>query len=402
MRFGRAQATMRGVRRPVVIEHDFWLIGLVLALQGIGLVMVTSASMSLAEARQGAPLFFMWHQMLNIGVGCMAGWLVYRLPVGFWERNGGTLLLVGYLLLALVLLPGIGRSVNGSMRWLNLGPMTLQPSELLKVFAIVFVAGYAVRRMRELQASFTGFTKPLMALAVGIVLLMLEPDFGSVVVILATVLGMLFLAGVRWGHYLLVVGGTAAIGAVLAYTSPYRLERLTTFANPWADPFGSGFQLTQALIAFGQGGWFGVGLGGSIQKLSYLPEAHTDFVIAVLAEELGVAGLLVVIALFALLVMRAWRIGRDAEQAGSLFGAHVAYGIAMLIALQVFINIGVNMGLLPTKGLTLPLVSYGGSSMLSMCIAIGMLLRIAFETHSCDFGRRLDKAGVRYTLEARA
>jgi cell division protein FtsW len=398
----RGQAETRPVRRTAAVRHDFWLLGLALALLGLGLVMVTSASMSLADSRQGQPLYFLWRQLAHAAVGILAGWAVYRTPVAFWERHGGSLLLIGYLLLALVLVPGIGREVNGAMRWLNLGVMTLQPSELMKLLAVIFVAGYMVRRRHEVQGELWGFVKPVVLLGFGSVLLLMEPDFGATVVMMATATAMLFLGGVRIVPFFLAGGAIAGLATTLVMTSPYRMQRLTTFVDPWADPFDSGFQLTQALIAFGRGDWFGVGLGASIQKLSYLPEAHTDFIIAVLAEELGMAGLLIVITLYGLLLLRGFQVGARAERAGQAFSAHLAYGISIWLGLQVFISIGVNMGLLPTKGLTLPLMSYGGSSLLVTCLALALLLRIAYECEGPEFGRRLDDVGVRYPAEVRA
>ena len=398
----RSQAEARPVRHTAAVRHDFWLLGLALALLGLGLVMVTSASMSLADSRQGQPLYFLWRQLAHATVGILAGWAVYRTPVALWERHGGSLLLIGYLLLALVLVPGIGREVNGAMRWLNLGVMTLQPSELMKLLAVIFVAGYLVRRRHEVQGELWGFVKPVLLLGFGSVLLLMEPDFGATVVMMATATAMLFLGGVRIVPFFLAGGAIAGLATTLVMTSPYRMQRLTTFVDPWADPFDSGFQLTQALIAFGRGDWFGVGLGASIQKLSYLPEAHTDFIMAVLAEELGMAGLLIVITLYGLLLLRGFQIGARAERAGQAFSAHLAYGLSVWLGLQVFISIGVNMGLLPTKGLTLPLMSYGGSSLLVTCLALALLLRIAYECESPEFGRRLDDVGVRYPVEVRA
>lgn len=398
----RGQAEVRTVRRIAEVSHDFWLLGLALILLGLGLLMVTSASMSLADSRLGNPLYFLWHQLAHAVVGILAGWVVYRTPLAFWERHGGSLLLIGYLLLALVLVPGIGREINGAMRWLNLGVVTLQPSELMKLLAVIFVAGYMVRRRHEVQGELWGFVKPVLLLGFGSVLLLMEPDFGATVVMMATATAMLFLGGVRIVPFFLAGGAIAGLATTLVMTSPYRMQRLTTFVDPWADPFDSGFQLTQALIAFGRGDWFGVGLGASIQKLSYLPEAHTDFIIAVLAEELGMAGLLIVITLYGLLLLRGFQIGARAERAGQAFAAHLAYGLSIWLGLQVFISIGVNMGLLPTKGLTLPLMSYGGSSLLVTCLALALLLRVAYECDSPEFGRRLDDVGVRYPVEVRA
>jgi cell division protein FtsW len=282
--------------------------------------------------------------------------------------------------LVAVLIPGVGRQVNGSIRWLHLGFFNLQASELVKLFVIVYLAGYLVRRGEEVRTTLKGFLKPLAILTLFAVLLLLEPDFGTTAVMFATALGLMFLGGVRlWQFSALLAAVVAVLGGV-ALSSPYRLERLTTFLDPWADPFNSGFQLTQALIAIGRGEWLGVGLGGSIQKLFYLPEAHTDFLFAVLAEELGLLGVTVVIALFTLVVWRAFVIAYRAEQSGNRFAAYLAYGIGMWIGLQAFINMGVNMGALPTKGLTLPLMSYGGSSIVVMCMAVALLMRVDYET----------------------
>jgi cell division protein FtsW len=288
--------------------------------------------------------------------------------------------LLSIVLLLALFVPGLGRTVNGSTRWLMLGPFNLQVSELAKLSMIIYIGGYLVRRGDEVRKSVSGFIKPMALVLVLGLLLLGEPDFGAAVVLGATVLGMMFLGGVQlWLFGLLV---TSAVGslAMLAITSPYRMERLTAFLNPWADPFNSGFQLTQALIAIGRGEWFGVGLGASVQKLFYLPEAHTDFVYAVLVEELGMVGGGAVVLLFVILVNRIFRIGKHAAEAGMQFASYLCYGIGIWFALQAFINMGVNMGLLPTKGLTLPLMSYGGSSMMVMCVALALVQRVAMET----------------------
>jgi cell division protein FtsW len=359
-----------------VAQGDAPLLLAVAALLALGLLMVGSASISIADRQLGAPLHYLLRQIAYVGAGGLLAFITVQIPLTVWQRLGPLLLLISLALLLLVLIPGVGRNVNGATRWLSLGVFNLQVSELAKAALIVYAAGYLVRRGDEVRTTVKGFLKPLGLLVVFALLLLAQPDFGALVVLGATLLGMLFLAGVRlWLFGLLVSAAAGALG-LLAITSSYRMERLTTFMNPWADPFNSGFQLTQALIAFGRGDWFGVGLGGSVQKLFYLPEAHTDFLFAVLAEELGLFGALGVILLFVFVVWRAFAIGRVAAQAGAHFGAYLAYGIALLIGLQVFINVGVNMGVLPTKGLTLPLMSYGGSSMLVTCIVIGLLLRV--------------------------
>lgn len=356
---------------------DVHLLGAVLILLALGLVMVMSASVSIGERQMGDPFHYLWRQAAFVSAGLFAAYLVLQIRLVYWERLGPYFLLFGLLLLGLVLLTG--REVNGSMRWLAMGPFNLQPSELMKLFMVVYLAGYLVRRGDEVRSSVKGFLKPMLLVGLVGVLLMLEPDFGATAVILATVLGMMFLGGVclwQFGLLFLVMSGATAL---LAVSSPYRVARLTSFVNPWADPFDSGFQLTQALIAFGRGEWLGVGLGGSIQKLFYLPEAHTDFLFAVLAEELGLLGTLLVIALFAILVWRAFVIGQVALQGGNRFAAYLAFGLGLWMGLQAFINLGVNMGVLPTKGLTLPLMSYGGSSILVSCIACALLLRVSHE-----------------------
>jgi cell division protein FtsW len=284
----------------------------------------------------------------------------------------------------MVFIPGLGREVNGSLRWIHLGPINLQVSEFVKLFMILYLAGYLVRHTEAVQASAAGFLRPLVLFLLLAVLLLLQPDYGAVAVIFMTALGMMWLGGARLLQFLLLLISVSGALMVLALVSPYRMERLTTFLNPWADPFDSGFQLTQALIAFGRGEWFGVGLGGSVQKLFYLPEAHTDFLFAVLAEELGLVTAVLVIGLFLLIVLRALAIGRHAEQRELPYQAFVAYGVGIWIGLQAFINLGVNMGILPTKGLTLPLMSYGGSSMVAMCVAVALLLRVDFEIRRHD------------------
>jgi cell division protein FtsW len=359
---------------------DPWLAGIAVALLALGLVMVASASISLADRQFGQPFYFAVRQGLYVTVGLVCAWVVLRTRLVYWEKGGVVLLVTGIALLITVLIPGVGRQVNGSVRWLHLGIFNLQTSELVKLFVIVYLAGYLVRRGEEVRNSVQGFLKPLGLLVVIALLLLLEPDFGAAAVIFATSLGMLFLGGVRLWQFGVLLATVAAAFAGIALSSPYRMERLTTFLNPWADPYASGFQLTQALIAIGRGNWFGVGLGGSIQKLFYLPEAHTDFLFAVLAEELGLLGITTVILLFALFVWQAFAIAHRAELSGNRYAAYLAYGLGMWIGLQAFINMGVNMGALPTKGLTLPLMSYGGSSVVVMCIAVALLLRVDHET----------------------
>jgi cell division protein FtsW len=351
-----------------------------LALMLLGLVMVSSASITMADRQLGQPFYFVLRQAIHLGLGLLLAALVLRVKLVVWERGSFVWLALALALLTLVLIPGLGREVNGSVRWLVLGPLRLQVSEPAKLLLILYLAGYLVRRGEEVRTQVAGFLKPMGVMVLAAILLLLEPDFGAMVVLMSTVLGMTFLAGVRLWQFAVLLGMALSAFALLAITSPYRLARLTAFLNPWADPFNSGFQLTQSLIAIGRGDLFGVGLGASIQKLFYLPEAHTDFIFSVLAEEFGLVGVLVVIALYAFVVWRAFAIAEVARQGQQPFAAYLAYGIGIWIGLQSVINMGVSMGLLPTKGLTLPLLSYGGSSLLVMCVAVALLLRIDYET----------------------
>jgi cell division protein FtsW len=372
----------RSTGQPRRLALDLWVIGSVAALLLIGLVMVASASIGISEKETGHAFYYFERQLVYVAAGFVAGLLGLAIPTRFWERYSIWLLAGGFVILVLVLVPGLGYSVNGARRWVRLGLMNFQVSELARVMLLTYIASYAVRRQDELRSSFVGFMKPVAVLGLAAVLLLAEPDFGAATVLLATGIAILFVAGARFWHLLVpVVLGVAAMGT-LAVTSAYRLRRLTAFRNPWDDPFNSGFQLVQSLIAIGRGEWFGVGLGASVQKLFYLPEAHTDFVFAVLAEEFGFVGVAVVIALFGLLVGRALQISREAAAAGQAFQSYLAAGIGTWLGLQAFVNIGVNMGLLPTKGLTLPLLSYGGSSMLITLGWLGVLLRIHHDTQA--------------------
>lgn len=374
----------RKARRSVAAPLDWWLLGALLTLLAIGIVLVSSASITIADRLHSEPLHFLYRHLIFVVLGLVLGAMVASQSLQRLQTLGPILLLVGIVLLLLVLVAG--HSVNGSRRWLGMGGFNLQPSEFMKLCMVIFMAGYLARHADAVRTTLQGFGKPLLLLAVVASLLMLEPDFGSTAVLAATVAGLLFLAGMRLWPFVLLAAALVAGLAVLAIAAPYRLERLTSFMNPWADPYNSGFQLTQALIAFGRGGWFGVGLGGSVQKLSYLPEAHTDFVFAVLAEETGLIGSVVVIALFAIIVVRAWGIAARAERGGNAFTAYLTYGIALWLGLQALVNIGVNMGVLPTKGLTLPLLSYGGSSLVITLVACALLLRADYETRQSPRG----------------
>jgi cell division protein FtsW len=362
-------------------RHIDWTLVLIIAtLLCFGLVMLTSASISLAERNTGNPLFYLEQQLIAVVIGLAGAALMLRVPTSVWERCALLLVCAALGMLIAVLIPGLGNTVNGSTRWLSFGGLSvMQASEPARLFMLMYLSGYTVRHRAELRESFVGFAKPMLLIGLTCVLLLLEPDFGASVVMLLVSLAVLFIAGARLRDFLVSSLVVCALLAVLAVTSPYRLKRLLGFLDPWADPLGSGYQLTQSLIAIGSGQWFGVGLGGSVQKLFYLPEAHTDFVFAVIAEELGLIGSMLLIGLFVALVWRVLRIAGNSAMAGRLYQANLAFGLAIWLGVQVFINIGVNMGILPTKGLTLPLISYGRSSMLITLVALGLLLRIEME-----------------------
>ena len=372
-----ARSAWRGPVQPQ--DLDALLLASALTLLALGLVMVASASITVAARDFGDPWFYLRKQGLFAVLGLGMAWLIVQVPLARWQQLSLPLFLFTLLLLVLVLVPGLGRTVNGSTRWLELGAMGFQVSEAAKLASVLYLSDYVVRRGDSLRASWGGFLRPLLLLVVAAVLLLLEPDFGAAVVLLATAMALLFLGGVPLHRFALLLGSGVGAMVALALSSPYRLQRVTTFLDPWADPFNSGFQLTQSLIAIGSGAWTGVGLGASVQKMFYLPEAHTDFLFAIFAEEMGLLGVLLVIALYVLLVGRAFVLANRASRAEQPFAACLALGLGVWLALQAFINIGVNMGLLPTKGLTLPLLSYGGSSTVVTCAAVGLLLRVGYE-----------------------
>ncbi|MDG2045977.1 MAG: putative lipid II flippase FtsW [Halioglobus sp.] len=364
------------------------LIMLTLALLLIGLVASTSASIEYAEWHFQNPWFHSRRHFVYLIIGVTAAIASYCVKPQFWLATGWWWLFGALALLILVLIPGVGREVNGSQRWLPLGPFTLQPSEFAKLAMVVYLAGYMVRREHEVRNQWQGFIKPMAVLFATTLLLMIEPDFGATVIVSATAFGMLFLAGVRVGHFMLVVFGALLALLVLILSEPYRMKRLTAYTDPWADPFNTGFQLTQSLIAFGRGEWLGVGLGNSVQKLFYLPEAHTDFVFSIWAEETGFIGASAVIGLFVALIGRILWVGRKAFVKGNAFGAYLCYGVALIFSGQAFVNMGVSSGLLPTKGLTLPFVSYGGSSLIVCCVMLGLVVRIDRDTRTVPQRRR--------------
>lgn len=363
-------------RRDRVPALDYALLVCALGLLAFGAVMVASASMSIGENCCNDPFHYVMRHGFALGLALVTGLLVYAVPLDWWEGSGAWLFLLSVLALMLVLVPGVGHTVNGATRWIPLGPLNLQPSEFVKLFAIIYVAGYLVRHADSVAGRLTGFVRPLVLIGTAAALILMQPDFGTAAVMLATVMGLLFLGGVSLLPFAFLLGVVTLGLATLIVVSPYRWERVISFLNPWQDPFNTGYQLTQALIAFGRGEWLGVGLGNGIQKQFFLPEAHTDFLASVIGEELGLVGMLVLIGAFVFLTGRAFAIGARAEALKRRFAAFLAQGIAMWLGLQAFVNIGVNAGLLPTKGLTLPFLSYGSNSLVVGCMAIAILLRI--------------------------
>ncbi|MGP4845697.1 putative lipid II flippase FtsW [Marinobacter sp. 1Y8] len=387
-------ASRRSALQPLPL-----LIFCAVSLLLIGVVMIGSASMDTAAQNMDNAFYYISRQFIYALMGVGLALMVANVPLSWWERSGWLLLGIGLLVLALVLTP-LGRSVNGSTRWIPLGLFNVQVSEVAKICLIAYLAGYVVRRRDELVNTWMGFLKPVMVLGFASVLLVTEPDFGATVVLMTAALGMIFLSGVRLSRFLPLIAACVATGAALIVFQPYRLKRVVSYLDPWQDQFDTGYQLTQSLIAFGRGEWAGVGLGNSIQKLFYLPEAHTDFIFAIIAEEFGLMGSLAVLTLFTALVWVGFVIARRAEQADMPFAACFGYGLTLLLGLQATINIAVNTGLLPTKGLTLPLVSYGGSSLLASCVCIGVLARIEMErldrVEQSAEKKRQSKGGARY------
>jgi len=369
-------------------SYDQMLLWVTLILLGLGLVMVYSASIAIAEADKAVghqSTYYLIRQAIFIVIGLTAALVTFQVPIAGWQKMAPYLFLLGLFLLVLVLIPGVGRNVNGSQRWLSLFVINLQPSELMKLFAAMYVADYAVRKAPQMDSIVKGFL-PMVAVMVLVGFLLLrEPDFGAFAVIAAVSISILWLGGINVKIFIALLALLPVAIYVLIVSSPYRMQRVIGFMDPWADPYGKGYQLSHALIAFGRGEWFGVGLGASVEKLLYLPEAHTDFLLAVIAEELGFVGVLTVLGLFCWIIIRAFGIGKEAVANERYFAALLAQGLGVWIGVQGIINIGVNMGVLPTKGLTLPLLSFGGSGILANCIAMAVLLRIDFEN------RRLQK-----------
>ncbi len=353
-----------------------------LALMALGWVMVMSASTSIAETYTGNAAYFSTRHGIYILMGMVVAFVISRISLAWWQKTDWLWLLLGGLGLVAVLIPGIGHEVNGSARWLNLGLMKVQPSEIVKLTVVLYISGYLIRRQAEVQNQWSGFIKPLVILGLIVVLLLLEPDFGSVVVLMGAVLVLLFLGGVKAGQFFLLVVATLLLGYLVVTAEEYRLARLTTYWQPFHpdNVYGSGYQLAQALIAFGRGELWGAGLGESVQKLFYLPEAHTDFVFAIWAEETGLIGGLLAFGLLVVFLSQCMGIGWKAQKLGNLYGAFICFGIATLFGLQVIINLGVNTGLLPTKGLTLPFFSYGGSSLIICCVMVALVYRVSIES----------------------
>jgi cell division protein FtsW len=375
--------------RAQLAEYDQGLVWAAILLLGLGLVMVYSASIAIAEGNRvtgNQPMYYLMRHALFIAIGIAVAVAVFQVPLRLWQQAAPYLFLIGAGLLALVLFPGVGREVNGSQRWISLRFVTVQPSELMKLFAVLYAADYTARKAAHMASFRKGFLPMLAVMLVVGWLLLREPDFGAFVVITVIAMGILFLGGMNWklfaGLFALLLVGFM----LLILASPYRLQRVAGFMDPWADPYGTGYQLSHALIAFGRGEWLGVGLGASVEKLFYLPEAHTDFLLAVIAEELGFVGVAAIIAAFTWIVTRAFIIGRRAASLERYFSALVAQGIGLWIGVQAIINIGVNTGMLPTKGLTLPLVSFGGSALLATCCALAILLRVDWENRQLAKG----------------
>ena len=374
--------------KATYVTYDKVLSAAILCLTLIGLMMVSSSSVMIATKYYHQPFYFLIRQIAYLVLGFVLALLVLRTDTNTWQRHSVILLGVCLISLILVLIPGLGKLVNGSRRWLSLGFIGIQVSELAKLLVIIYISGYLVRHSARQDSQLLDFIRPLIVLAIIAGLLLKEPDFGATVVIVSTVMMMLFLSGVRWIYYGLMIIAVTVIMAIIAVSSPYRVARLTAFLNPWADQFKTGYQLTQALIAFGRGGMFGMGLGDSVQKLFYLPEAHTDFLFAVLAEELGFAGIMLVVSLYALIFWRGLSIGFQAFQQNRFFAAYLAYGLSCWLFFQALINMGVNAGMLPTKGLTLPFLSYGGASLIINCVVAALLLRIDHENRWFAMGLR--------------
>ncbi len=373
---GEAQATRRGAPAG---RYDTGLLLAAVLLASLGVVMVASSSIAIADGQHVGAFHYLERHLAFLGLGLVAAVVMARIELDWLERHAGPLLLAGIVLLLLVFVPHIGARVNGAQRWIRLGPLGFQSVEAVKLVLVVYMASYLVRHREKVQTRLSGTLKPLIVAAFLAGLLLVQPDFGSATLLMVVATGMVWLGGARVRNLGLLGAGAIPLLASAALSQDYRVKRLTSFLDPWADPFNDGFQLTQALIAIGRGEWFGVGLGASVQKLFYLPEAHTDFILAVIAEELGLAGVVLVLALFGWLVGRGFAIGLRALEQDQRFAGYCAWGVSLMLSLQALVSIGVNLGVLPTKGLTLPLISSGGSSVMMTCAAIGLLARASYE-----------------------
>ena len=383
MTFAQAQALYSRLGNRAAWPIDYGLILLLALLMGLGLLMVASSSVAISEKYFAVPSHFLVRQSLALLLGLAVGWLVMQMPLAWWQQHRGQLFLLALFLLVLVLI--FGKEVNGATRWLPLGVMNFQVSEMTKLVVVVFMAGYLARHGQAVKERYDAVFRLMLPFGVMAALLLLEPDFGSTFVIAVIITAMLLIAGAPWRYFVITVLPIGGLLVSMVVTSPYRMARVTNFLDPWADPFGQGYQLTQALIALGRGEWWGVGMGESVQKLLYLPDAHTDFLFAIFAEEYGWLGVMGLILLYTLIVARCFQIGHQANQlhgtpqSKTHFGGLVAYGVGVWVGLQAMINMGVNLGLFPTKGLTLPMMSYGGSSLLLFLMAFALVLRVDYE-----------------------
>ncbi len=394
---GRAQARRLDAARG---EYDRWLLLVIVALACFGVVMVTSSSIAVADGEHIGAFYYLRRHLAFLLIGGGLLFVATRIELRFIEKFHILLVLAAVALLLAVYLPGIGMRINGARRWLNLGVTGFQPVEAVKIVIVIYIASYLVRHRDGVEEKFFGAFKPVIIALLFASLLLAQPDFGSAALILAVSVGMVWLGGARMRNLVIMATPLVPLAAFVATSQDYRMQRLTSFLDPWQDPFANGFQLTQALIAIGRGEWFGVGLGASVQKLFYLPEAHTDFILAVIAEELGLAGILLVLGLYALLVTRGLLLGMRGVAVGQRFAGYVAFGISLTIGLQAMVSVGVNLGVLPTKGLTLPLISSGGSSVVMTCAMLGLLLRASYEVTRAE--RQRGRAGMRELATATA
>ena len=377
----KSQAVRRGDRTlSTFTYYDGWLIGAVIFACCLGLIMLVSTSGPIAEKRGMSIFYYFWRQIIALGIGVSLALLVIKIESKVISKVGPLAILLVVVLLVLVLLPYFSHEVNGSKRWLYFSGWSFQPSELAKLAVVIYLANFLVRHSEQVRTQSVGLIKAIFVLAVLAALLVAEPDFGSSVVLFGAGMGMLFLAGVPLLKFFSAGVGILLVLGTVAYSAPYRVARISSFLNPWVDDQNTGWQLTNALIAFGRGDWFGVGLGNSVQALHFLPEAHTDFVFAVIGEELGTLGAIGIILLFVFIAWRIFRIGVTAEETGQLFGAYMAYGVSFLIGIQAMIHVGVNVGYLPTKGLPLPFISYASNNLIFMLLSVGLVLRVGYET----------------------